>query len=152
MFARDSTLWHRAFFHIKNRLAGSSVETENESCFGALQYRRNDFSIVPQVNEGGLGGQIVIPDIVVNELLIPGNGSGFGIQRDERVCVEVVALPFATVEIRACGTGRYIDQAQFGIRCERRPGISGPVYSRLIRVPAGIGRITVVAWYRVSAP
>jgi len=62
---------------------------------GCVAERRGDLI------KAGLGRQIIVPNVVMNDLISPNQCSGFAIERHDRICVIVVAGPVATEKVRA---------------------------------------------------
>jgi hypothetical protein len=64
-------LRHRAFFHREDRLAGFAVQQIEKTHLGGLGEGRNVPPILPNGDQAGLCGQIIIPDIVMHDLKMP---------------------------------------------------------------------------------
>src|SRR6516162_9955896 len=93
---------NRALFDRKNRPPRFSFQHEEVAGLVAGYDNRSLCSIAAQVGEDRLGGGVVIPQIVVDELKPPDQLTGLCRQRHDRIRPSVVARPFSAVII---GTG-----------------------------------------------
>ena len=73
MLPRDTALGYRAFFNSEHRLPGLAVKGKYQPHLGCLKHCRDEFPFVAQLDQGGLRGHVVIPEIVVYQLPIPGH-------------------------------------------------------------------------------
>ena len=123
MFTSDAALRDRPFLDFKYGFAGFTIETEDQASLGTLQYGRNNFIIMLQINQGRLGRKVVIPHVVMNQLLVPGDFTACSMQCHQGVRIQVIAFALTAVKIRACGSGWHVHQAEAGVRREWRPGV-----------------------------
>ena len=74
------------------------------------------------VEQHGRSGRVVIPDVVVDELVMPDTFTGFDVQRDQAGTVKIVAGAKAAVIIDRNAVRRDVDDATFLIGRHWRPG------------------------------
>ena len=79
-------------------------------------------------------GKIAIPDVVVDRLKMPHALAGVGLQREQRVGEQVVALAIRAVEIECRRTGGDEDQAALFVEAH-----AGPVVGRADVLPGVLG-------------
>ena len=96
------------------------------------------------VDENRLRRQVVVPDVVMDQLLMPAADAGRRVERDQRVGVEVGPGPIAAVEVVRRRAQRQVHQAARLVHAHRRPDVDAGA-----PLP-GIGRPGVVA--RLSRP
>ena len=65
--------------------------------------------------------EIGVVHVVGNELAIPEELARLGVERDERVGIEIGAGPDLAIEVGRGIADRQIDDARLGIERERRP-------------------------------
>src|SRR3954453_505682 len=75
-FLWNIALRNGTFDHIEHRLAGLTIEDEQHAGFGGLHDGGNRFALAIDVDEHRLSGDVVIPEIVMHELLMPHELSG----------------------------------------------------------------------------
>ena len=88
-----------------------AIEHVEHAGLGGLNDRRHRDALDFDVAQHRLRGEIVIPQIVMHELLVPHQLAALRIQRQERVGEAIAAEPRAAEEIGARGAGRDQDQA-----------------------------------------
>ena len=59
---------------------------------------------------------VVVPDVMVDELLVPDHLAGLDIETDDGTRIEIGARPMSAVEIVRSGFDVQVDVAQFFIR------------------------------------
>ena len=91
-FARHVTLRDGTLLEAEQRLTGDAIEDEERAHLGDLGDRRDPAAVLRHLDQRRRGGQIPVPNVVVNELVKPLQPAGCGIERDQRVAVEI--LPF----------------------------------------------------------
>ena len=74
-------------------------------------------------NQIGRSGQVTVPDVVMDELIVPDALAGASIERKKRVGKEVLPETIAAVEIVSSGSGRNVNDAALGVEAQARPGI-----------------------------
>jgi hypothetical protein len=62
---------HRPFFHREDRFTGLAVEEEEKAHLGGLRDGRDIPTVLANGDQAGLGGKIIIPDVVVHDLVMP---------------------------------------------------------------------------------
>src|SRR5690606_5488850 len=94
-----------------DRLAGRSLEHEQKA---VLRRLRDDVDAsAVSFDRQKLWGlrQVVVPEIVMHQLLVPEPLAGAGVQRDERIAEQVVARTIAAEEVVARAAERDEDDA-----------------------------------------
>ena len=79
--------------------------------------------------------QVPVPDVVVHELLEPLQRAGRGIERDQAVAVEVLALAIAAVEVGGGRSGRRKDEAALDVDGQVRPGVRARAVLPAVALP-----------------
>ena len=91
LLAGDGARRHGALLHREQRLAVAPVEDEDEALLAHLCQRRHAAAVgAAPVEKHGLGGRVVVPQVVVHELERPGDLAGGQPQRDHRVGVPLL--------------------------------------------------------------
>src|SRR5262245_52201823 len=96
-------LRHGTLLNGPKRLAGLTVKHEQETMFRRL---RNDVDTLAVMTDGQKlrsSRQIIVPQIVMNQLIVPETLAGLGIQSNEAVCKEIVSLSVAAVKVVPSG-------------------------------------------------
>ena len=114
---------HRPFLHPEQRFARHAVEDEQQRHLREHRDGRNGLAVPLHVDEHRSGRQIEIPEIVVDQLLVPQELAGPGVERDDRVAVEVLPLAIATVIVGRRRAERRVDDAAFGVDREEGPHV-----------------------------
>ena len=86
-----------SFLHAEERPAVGAIEKKQRSLLGEFGDAGNDFAADFNVEQSGRRGNIVIPQIVMHELLIPHEFAGRRVERDKAVVVKAVAETIAAV-------------------------------------------------------
>jgi hypothetical protein len=73
------------------------------------------------------GGNIIIPNIVMNYLESPDALASSYVERNDRVCVTIVARPVDSIKVNTCATSRHINQSKSGIGSDDRPSAPLPL-------------------------
>jgi hypothetical protein len=124
-FADEVGGGHGLFFDGEEGFAGLAVEEEDVGRFGDLGDGVDLLAVVLHGHEVGRGGQIAVPQIVVDGLKVPLALAGVRIEREEGVGEEVVAVAVAAVEIEGGGAGGHIDDAALRVEAHAGPGVGG---------------------------
>ena len=107
-------MWNRSFGNFGNRFAGLPVKDKQLATLG---WHDNGFAALAtdcQVNQRGLGGHVVVPNVVMGGLKMPSGQSGFRIDGDHRAGVLIHHLCAMAAEIIWCRVTRWhIDQPEF---------------------------------------
>jgi hypothetical protein len=115
--------------HAVDRFAGEAVEDEEQAHFGDLRDGRDGLAVAADVEQGGRRSEIVVPDVVMNELLVPELFAGAGVEGNEGVAVEVVAGAVGAVEVVGGGAEGGVEDAAGGVEGEEAPGVgAGAVF------------------------
>ena len=103
-----------------------AIEYEHEAM---LRQLGDGFDAAPgdgEVHQHRLRGQRIVPDAMVDELVVPAADAGFRVQRDQRLGEQVVARTRAAVIEVAGIPGRQIDEAALLVDRHARPGLDLP--------------------------
>ena len=104
------------------RRAGAAVEDEDEAHFGG---DGDGGGGVAEGEEEGLGGDVVVPEVVVDDLEGPDLFAGGGVEGDEGVGVSVVAGAETSVVVGRGGAGGEIEEVEGGVGGDDGPGVGG---------------------------
>src|SRR5258705_8815081 len=80
-----------------HRLAGNAIEHIDEGLFGHLRDRLDALSLNGDVDQVRRGRRVVIPQTVMDELIVPDLLAGRNVKADYTLAVEPVAQPMAGV-------------------------------------------------------
>ena len=129
LLARHLRLRHRLLLDGPEGLAGRPVEGVGEGLLGDLHHGGNVLPVHGNVHQHRRGGGVVVPDVVMDELVVPGPLAGLDIQRDQARAEQVVAGPEAAEEVLGGAVGGDVDEPQLGVGRERRPrgDVAGPL-------------------------
>ncbi len=118
---------HRPFFDRPQRLSRHAIEDVHERLLGRLRDRLDDFSVSPDVDEDRRARNVVIPDAVVHELVVPLALAGLQIDGDEAFGEQVVAGPIGAEVIAGRALDRQIRDLQLGVDADLSPraGVAG---------------------------
>ena len=103
---------HRLLLHREQRRAGLAIEHVDVAGLGRLRDRGDRAAAAPHRHQHGRLRQVAIPDVVADELVVPDVGAGLGLQYQQAVRVEVVALAVAAPEVERRRSGRQEHQAR----------------------------------------
>ncbi len=84
-FAGDVRLRHGPLDDFEHRLAGLAIEDEQHAGLRCLDNGRNRFVVALDVDQHRLRRHVVVPQVVMHELAMPGERAGIGVQGDQRV-------------------------------------------------------------------
>ena len=107
----------------EERLAGLTVEEEDVSGLGDLGDGIDASALVADGDEVRRGGQVAVPEVVVDHLVVPDAVAGAGVEGDEGICVEVVSDAVAAPEVEGGGTGGAEDEAALLVEGEAGPDV-----------------------------
>ena len=85
--------------------------------------RGNRPAVALDVDQRRSGRHIVVPEVVVDKLLVPLQLAGGRIERDQRVAVQVRALTIAAVVVGRRRTERRVDDTALDVDGEERPDV-----------------------------
>ena len=83
---------HGPLFDGPERLAGDAVEDIQEAELGGLRDHVHRLAVVAYGEQLGAGGEVVIPEIVVDGLKMPEAFAGARIEREKAVAEEIGAV------------------------------------------------------------
>ncbi len=114
-------LLHRPLLHWQHRLAGFAVQIEHDAvrAHGGHQLARPSADV--RVVENERGADVVLPDVVMYELVVPANPAGLEVERHHRVIEKIVAGAKLAAPLRHGVAGFEIDETELGVHRRRRP-------------------------------
>ena len=122
-FARRLGLRRRNLVDRPHRLAAPAVEDEDP----ALLRDQGDGGDVPaadrDVDQVGRRREVEVPDVVVDDLVVPDAAARPGVEADQAVGEQVVALPVAAVEVVRRRADGQVDIAELRVGSHRRPHV-----------------------------
>src|SRR5262249_19584427 len=130
--------WNRCLgngphFDGPDRLAGDSVEDETESGLSDLRHGFDGLAIDLDIAQDRRSRQVVIPQAMMDRLVMPDPLTGFGFKTDERLGEKGVAQPVGAVPVVGGSAGRNVEVSQFFVSAHDRPWIRGPgVFPRVV--------------------
>ena len=127
-------------FDGKERFAGDPVEDVEVALLGGLGDGVDALAVVQHGCEHGRGGEVAVPDVVMDALEVPDLFAGLGVEREQGVGVEVVADAVAAVEVVDRRAGGREDHSAGRVDRE-----SGPCVGGASRLPCACGP-GLVAW------
>ena len=80
-------------------MAGNAVEDIAESLFADLGDGLDWPTVYLDIGQYWSGGWVVIPEPVVNELIVPDSSAGGSLQTDQRIAEEVGTRTFTSVVV-----------------------------------------------------
>ena len=139
LLAGNGALRHLPFLHLEERLARLAMENEDESRLRHLRHRGNRLPVALHVDEHRRGGQVVVPDVVMDRLEVPAVRARAAVEGHHAVAVEVRPLAVAPVEVvGGRGQGKE-DETALLVHAQERPRV------RSSPVPPGVGLPGLVA-------
>src|ERR1700677_2782203 len=123
MLALNIAGGHGMLLNRPHRFPGDSIKCKDETLLGFLSYRVDRLAVYMDRNQCWRGGQVVIPEAVVNDLEMPLLFAGGGIQTHECFPVKVIADTVAAVEVVARRAYVKINKAPNRIQRLRGPHI-----------------------------
>src|SRR4029453_16489399 len=145
LLARYTGLRHRAILDRPQRRASHAVEHENVSLLGHLRDCLDAPPVDRYVDEVGGRRQVVIPDVVSGELVVPDPLTRAGVEAHQRVAEEIVAVSVAAVVVVGRRAEGQVNVAQLLVGAHQRPhvgvadGFPRVVLPRLVTDLAGPG-------------
>ena len=98
-FPLDAVNRHFDFIDRKDGCSGLPVEHIDIALLSDLSDRIDLFPVAADGDQVGWCGQVAVPDIMMHELIMPDALAGIGVQRQQTVGEEVVALSVSSVKI-----------------------------------------------------
>ena len=83
-----------------HRLAGQTVQQVDHPFLGGLGHQVQGLAAAAQVDQGGRGAEVAVPEVVMHGLEMPDTLSGIRIQGQQGVAEEVGTLAAGAVEVR----------------------------------------------------
>ena len=120
-FSRHIGLRNRDVGNRPHGLAVGAVEHVRERHLPHLDDGFDRPSVDIDVDQDRMHRHVVVPDVVVNELLVPDHLAGLDIQADERVGIQVGAGTMAAVSVVGRRFGGEVHVSQLVIGRERTP-------------------------------
>ena len=114
---------YRPLLDREQGLAGHPVEGEHSRHLGDLDRRLAHAAIDRDIGQDRRGRQIVVPQVVVDRLIVPDLFTGLGVQGDQGVGVQVIPEARPAVVVVIGRAQRHIDIAQLLVGAKRRPGL-----------------------------
>ncbi len=115
LLARNGTLRHRAIFEAEDRTTGDPVEDEQQAHLVDLRDGGNTLAVLHDVKQRRRSAEIVVPDIVTDQLLVPAQRAGRRVNGDQRRAVRVVARPLHTNGVAGGKRIRRVEDASLRI-------------------------------------
>src|SRR5262249_46706539 len=122
LFAGNVGFGNGFFFDGNERSASQTIENEDAPHFCG---DGDGGRFVFPSEERWLRGDVVVPNVVMNDLEAPDEFSGGGFERDDRVGPFVVAFADAAVIVGAGAARRNEDEIAFGIDGNCGPSVAG---------------------------
>jgi len=104
------------------KLAGGAVEHIEEAVAVGVEQEPARLALPVDIHEHGRLLRVPVPEVVRGVLVVPLQPAAPGVERHDRVGVEVVADAFAAVVVRAGIAGRPIERLEIGVVGAREPG------------------------------
>ena len=123
LLAGHIALGNRPLFDGPERLAGHAVEDVEQSELGGLRDDVDHLAVVLDGEELGRGGGVVVPEIVMDELVMPEALAGAEVEREDAVAEEIGAFAVAAVHVVSGRAEREIADAALLIDRDFAPGI-----------------------------
>src|SRR5882757_2036875 len=142
---------HRTFLDRPHRFSGEAVENVGEGLFGYLRNRLDAFAIDGDVDQIGRGRRIVVPETVMNELIVPNFLSCRSIKANQALAKEAVTEPVAAKIVVGRRAHRQIDIAEFLVGAHRRPNIGVTGFLPRIVFPA-LDTGLALLWHGMESP
>jgi len=114
------------------------------SSIGLLGHHRHRLDLPPvdhQVDQQRRRRRVVVPDAVVDELEVPDDLAGPGVETDDALRIQVVPEPVAAVIVVGRRAGRDVDIAQLRIGAEQPPSIGGAGVAPRLVLPGLVPRL-----------
>ena len=129
LFFRHERRGRRAIDDRPDRFARVPVVRIHPRLFRDLEEARNAPAIDVHVEQHRRGWRVVVPDVVLDELLVPDAFARLHVQRDDAGAEQVVAGAEAAEVVDGGAVGRHVDEAALRIRRHRRPRrhVAGPL-------------------------
>ena len=116
-----------ALFDRPDRLTRHAVEHIGVALLGELHERFHGTAVDRHVHQRRSGREIVVPDVVVRDLVVPDAPSGLEVDGDNRIGEQIAAEAVTAIVIVGRRFDGQIGVAELGIDRDRRPhaGVAG---------------------------
>src|SRR5207248_613642 len=98
-FTRHFALWNRPLFHRKKRLAGEPVKNKDKTHFSRLRHGRDIFPLAAHGDQIGRRRDIVVPDVMVDHLVVPQKLTRAGIKGHQGIPEKTLTLSVRGIKI-----------------------------------------------------
>ena len=120
-FAGHVALRHGDFRDRPHRLAGLTIQHEQQALFGGLRQRFDRSTILDGVDEDRRRRNVVIPQRMMRRLKVPAPFAGADVDRDDALAVEIRAGPKAAVHVAVRRFDGQIRQPKLLVGRDRGP-------------------------------
>ncbi len=120
---------NRTLFDGPDRLAGGPIEDEDEALLGDLRDRLDGSPVHDDVDEVGRGGQVVVPEPVVDDLEVPHPLARLEVERDQAFRKQIAPQTMTPIVIGGGRIEREIDVAEIRIDAHHRPHADLPRFT-----------------------
>ena len=141
LLAGHGRLRHRPLFDRPDRLAGFAIEDEQERLLGWLRQRLDAAAVQRHVEQDRRARQVVVPEAVMDRLVVPLPLAGLDVERDEALVEQRVARPVAAVVVARRHFDRHVDQAELEVRAHLRPRAGVAVLQRRFILPGVVAKL-----------
>ena len=127
--SRDRRLWHWSLDDGPHRLACHAVKDVGDGLFRQLDDSLDRSPVHIDVDQNRMWRIVVIPDVVMDQLVVPDPFTGFDIEADQTAREKIVPRPRTAPNIVGAGFDVQVNVAQFGVDRKRSPdtGVPGVV-------------------------
>src|SRR5206468_3614708 len=112
-----------SILHREQRLACSTIEHVHVSVFRDLRDRVDLLAVAHDGDEIRRGGEVVVPDVVLDALEVPDAPARAGVEREDAVGKQVIAMAGDTVEIERRRTGGGKHHPELRVEGDAGPGV-----------------------------
>src|SRR5439155_14828557 len=134
------------------RLPVGAIEDINPSGLAGLCDAFARLPVDHGVEKNDRAGRVIVPEVVVHLLEMPGIFAGLGLQRENRGGEQIVPLAHRPVVVGAGIAGREIDQPELWIECRRIPDRASAVHPGIALGRPAIAADFAGAGYRMGPP
>src|SRR5262245_61123387 len=114
-------LRHRAFFKRPYGLARHAIQHVSERLLRQLHKSLYRLSVDIEIDEDRMRRHVEVPNIVMDELVVPNHLSGSDIQADEAVSKEIAAWARSAIRIVCSGLDVQVDVTELHVDREGSP-------------------------------
>ncbi len=119
--ARNFALRHGTFVDRPDRFACDAIQHERVRLLGDLRDGLDVAAVHSDVDEDGRGGEIVVPQAMMQRLEMPHALPGLRVEADDALGEEIVSVSRAAVIVARRFFSRQIDVAEFFVGAQERP-------------------------------